>query len=117
LSLDVEVYSNRASSLAELRTVLPSHESWQDYGGELAFEGEEWQVLVGEPEAIETMDVPPDLAALMGDAQYRIPLTLEPIGAPEEGQRFLESVLQSVGSVTGGVSYDLRTGEPRRIGQ
>jgi len=115
VSLDIEVYTNRPSSLANLLANLPDRASWEDFGAELAFAGDGWQVLISEPEEIELRDVPAHFAALLTDARYLVALTLEPIGAPEEGYSFLERVLESVGSATGGVSNDFHTGAPRRF--
>jgi len=116
VSLDLEVYAVRPTSLAELRANLPEGPSWEDYGaGELAYDSDGWQVLVGEPEEIAPEDVPGHLRALLPDACWLISLTLEPIGAAEDGKAFLERVLSAVGSATGGVSTDFRTGTPCRF--
>jgi len=58
LSLDIEVYTNAASTLADIRVALPSAERWEDFGGELAYEGDGWQVLVTEPEPIDRRRCP-----------------------------------------------------------
>ena len=113
MSVDVEVYSSRSSSLAELLGKLPDTEVWERLGDELGYDADGWQVLLCEPEAIDPTEVPGDLAALLPDARYRYSLLLEPIGAPEDGYAFLASVLNVLGSDVSGVAYDLGTGAPR----
>lgn len=115
MSLDTEVYARAPLSLTEIRPKLPESESWELFEGELAHEGDGWQVLVGEPDEIEPEAVPPNLAALLPDARYRFSLILEPIGAAEEGKAFLEEVLRAIGAATGGVAYDFRSGAPTRF--
>jgi hypothetical protein len=115
VSLDLEVYAPQPASLDQLRTKLPEAESWEQSPDVLAYEGDGWQVLVGEPEEVGADEVPDDLAAILPGVRYRIPLTLEPIGAEAEGQTFLSRVLEAVGSATHGVAYDFDTGAPRLI--
>jgi hypothetical protein len=115
VSLDVEVYAAAPVSAAELLSQLPEPAQWSDFGGELSYEGDGWQVLVGDAEEADADEVPEDLAGLLPEARYLIPITLEPIGAPDDGQAFLERVIEAVGSTTSGVTNDFRTGAPRRF--
>ena len=83
--MDLAVWSKRDFNFPD---ELPRSNLWKRYRKEFAFEKERWQVLVL---AEESEPDPPVVHKLPG-AKFVAWITLEPIGADDDGYAFLEEV-------------------------
>jgi len=91
MSMDIIIYATCALSLPG---DLPQPEAWKNYGGtDWAYETETWQVLV---DLDKEFKIPVEAKTLKGDLSITIPITLEPIGANEQGYAFLEKTTQQI---------------------
>ena len=100
MSMDLSVWS---SCEIELPSALPDSSAWVSYGGEFAYEQEEWQVLVllGEDEEPDE-----SILQMLPKAKYAYYVTLEPIGSSSEAYLFLEKVTRTLAKVCDGVWVD-----------
>jgi hypothetical protein len=106
MSMDLEVWSPRAFAFPD---DLPDPGSWSGHATEFALSGDGWHILV-----LPADDSPPaDVRAKLKDAAAVAYVTLEPIGAPDEAYRRLETVVRHLARVSGGVWVDPQ-GEPHR---
>ncbi len=102
MSMDVLV---ACAISASLPSALPSDVTWKryDHKGHTTFASEHptWQVLVGQesPEVAKDFDLP------LGK-HFVVSITLEPIGAPDEGYRLLDRVVDAITTSCNGVVID-----------
>lgn len=97
MSMDLILFTTCALSLPY---DLPHPESWKNYGGtEWAYEAESWQVIV---DIDKEYIIPNKAKQLKAGLEVTIPITLEPIGADENGYKFLEETTQYIFSKCGG---------------
>jgi hypothetical protein len=99
MSMDLEVWSTREFNFP---AELPRPTSWKRYNDEFAFEQERWQVLV----LAEEREPDPPVVQKLPGAKFVAGITLEPIGAEDDGYDFLEAVVRSVAREVGGVWVD-----------
>jgi hypothetical protein len=108
MSSDVEhFYVQRTEPLGPL---LPGPVEWVEQDGEYAADGGEWQLLVYEPEPVETDEIPADLRGAVPGLRFSVGATVEPINPPKEAWQLLNAVLDAVGGALGGASYDPDSG-------
>jgi hypothetical protein len=108
MSSDVEhFYARRSEPVGPL---LPKEVQWEQEDGEHVAGGDEWQLVIYDPEPIDAEQVPPDLRAALPDLRFAINAGIEPIDPPDEAWQLLDAVLDAVGGALGGATYDIRTG-------
>ena len=96
MSMDLEVWSPNEVTLPD---DLPDSERWVQHGGDFAREEDEWQVLV----IPETRSPSADVTARLSKTARGVCVTLEPIGAPEEGYKYLETTVRHLARVSEGL--------------
>jgi hypothetical protein len=110
VSLDWDLYAPRAESV---RPHLPRRDEWEEHAGIFSYAGDGWLLHVTGPESIPAEGIPPDLRPLAEDITHRVGFSLEPIGAPKAGYKFLEETVNAIARGLGCVGYDPKTGTPR----
>jgi len=108
MSIDIEdFYVRRSEPLAPL---LPRDVEWEQDGEEVAAEGDGWMLTLSEPEPVDAGEIPADLRAVVPGLAFRVAVSIEPIGPPEDAWKLLDAVLGAVGSARGGATYVPRSG-------
>ena len=91
MSMDIILYTTCVLSLPG---DLPQAEAWKNHGGtDWVYEADSWQVLV---DIDKEYEIPTEAKSLKDDVNITIPITLEPLGANEEGYKFLEKTTQQI---------------------
>ena len=99
MSMDLAVWSTRDFNIP---AELPRSTLWKRYDEELAFEEDEWQVLI----LVEEREPDPSVVHKLPGARFVAHISLEPIGAGPDGYAFLEEVVRSVARKVAGVWVD-----------
>jgi len=103
MSMDLSVWS---ATPFELPGQLPRAGSWVRHPEEWQFESSGWLVTVLATGRSDC-DLPSDAVLQeVPDASYVAYVTLEPIGADQEGYDFLEEVVRTLARATAGVWVD-----------
>lgn len=114
MSMDISIWSAAKPSLPGN---LPQADAWKAYAfDELVsyqFEGSAWVVNVSTEDGDPSADVLERLPA----AKYPTGVSLEPIGANEEGYQFLEHVVRALTKACDGLWENLGDGEMYRHDQ
>jgi hypothetical protein len=108
MSSDVEHFYVRRSE--PLGPLLPNDVRWEHDEEEHVAGGDEWQLLIYDPEPVKAEQIPPDLRAALPDLRFTINASIEPINPPDEAWQLLDSVFDAVGGALGGATYEIRTG-------
>lgn len=83
MSMDLILFTACALNLP---ADLPNSDSWKNYGGtDWAYEISSWQVIV---DIDKSYEIPKEAKNINNNLDTSILLTLEPIGANEDGYRF-----------------------------
>lgn len=97
MSMDLILYATCALSLP---ADLPENDHWKNYGGsDWAYEAESWQVIV---DIDRENQIPKEAQGLKSNFKFTFPITLEPIGANEDGYKFLEKTTKKIIAKCGG---------------
>jgi hypothetical protein len=115
VSYDVEVWAPQPFQVQPAS--LPDPSRWEGGEGEegvsWAYEpGSWWHIVIDPPRALEDDEElqefgPPDaVLAVQANVGHMVNLSLEPIGAPEEGYKQLYEVGPALASAVKGVCYD-----------
>jgi hypothetical protein len=96
MSMDLEVWSSKTLTLPG---DLPEPGRWAQYGNDFVWEADEWQVSVVQ----EARPPSKEVAARLSDNARGVCVTLEPIGAPEEAYRQLETTVRHLARISEGL--------------
>jgi hypothetical protein len=123
MSTQVQVW---LCEVVDLEPLLPEPNGWRriefDHQGVRhtcwEFVGEEWLVDACSPEPIDRsdseIDVPQQVRQLLPCVRYLVGVSVEPSNPPDAGWIFLNHVVTSLASQSGGLAFDVFTGEPIR---
>jgi hypothetical protein len=112
--------------IVDIEPLLPKPSGWRridfDYKGIRhtcwEFKGEEWLVNACSPVPIDWNDseieVPQQVRQLLPCVRYLVDISVEPSNPPDAGWTFLNQVITSLASQSGGLAFDVFTGEPIR---
>jgi hypothetical protein len=111
----MEVWASRPFEVQPASLPDPSHwERWdRDDGVSWAYEpGAWWHIVIDSPRSLDDDEElrefgPPEaVLAAQADARHMVNMSLEPIGAPEEGYKQLYEIGPALANVINGVCYD-----------
>jgi hypothetical protein len=115
VSYDMEVWAPRPFQVQPASLPDPSRwERWErEEGISWAYEpGSWWHIVIDPPrsldddEELQEYGPPEAVLAARADARHMVDMSLEPIGAPEEGYKQLYEIGPALANVVNGVCYD-----------
>lgn len=78
---------------------------------DFAIEGKNWQILLGDSQEIEEIDIPSEIEEYAIGAKFELGIILEPIGASKKAYSVLEKLIKFLSKEFNGIAYDRQLGQ------